>query len=46
MKEYVEEIKLYLKDITNDLQKSDIWKIQLAKTINFISSLDNAFKDG
>ena len=33
-------IKPYLKDITNDHQKSDTCKIQLTITINFISSKD------
>ena len=31
----------YLKDIINDLKKSDTWKIQLTIAINFISSKDN-----
>ena len=30
----------YLKDITNNLKKSDTWKIQLAIANNFISSID------
>ena len=41
LKEYLEKIKLYLKDIINDLEKFDTWKIQLAIAINFISSKDN-----
>ena len=31
----------YLKDIINDLKKSDTWKIQLATEINLTSSKDN-----
>ena len=34
-------IKPYLKDIINNLKKSDKWKIQLTITINFISSKDD-----
>ena len=37
VKEYLDEIKPYLKDISN-LKKSDTWKIQLTIAINFISS--------
>ena len=40
IKEYLEEIKPNLKNIINDLQKSDTWKIQLTIAINFISSKD------
>ena len=29
-----------MKDITNNLKKSDIWKIQLTVTINFMFSKD------
>ena len=39
--EYLNKIKPYLKDIINDLKKSDTWKIQLTITINFISSKDD-----
>ena len=31
----------YLKDIINNLKKSDTWKIQLSIANNFISSIDN-----
>ena len=31
----------FFKDIINTLEKSDTWKIQLTRTINFISSIDN-----
>ena len=31
----------YLKDIINNLKKSNTWKIQLAIANNFISSIDN-----
>ena len=37
---YLQEIKAYLKDVINDLQKYDIWKIQLAVAIKSISSRD------
>ena len=39
VKEYLDEIKPYLKDI-NNLKKSDSWKIQLNVAINFLSSKD------
>ena len=35
------KIRLYLKDIINNLKKSDMWTIQLITAINFISSKDN-----
>ena len=38
IKEYLDGIKAYLKDITNNLKISYTWKIQLAIAINFISS--------
>ena len=38
LKEYLYQIKPYLKDIVTDLQESDTWKIQLTIAINFISS--------
>ena len=31
----------FLKDIINNLKKSDTWKIQATKAINFVSSTDN-----
>ena len=34
-------MKPYLKDIINDLEKFETWKIQLKITINFISSKDD-----
>ena len=40
MKEYLDEIKSYLEDITNDLQIFDTWKTKLPIVINFISSKD------
>ena len=40
IKEYLEEIISYLKDIINDLEKFDSWKFQLTIAINFISSKD------
>ena len=35
------KIRPYLKDITNNLKKSDTRKIQLTIANNFISSIDN-----
>ena len=40
--EYLDKIKLYLRDIIIDLQTSDTWKIKLTIAINFISSKDAA----
>ena len=40
VKEYLDKIKPYLKDIIINLQKSDTWKIQLTIPFNFISSKD------
>ena len=37
---YLNEVRPYLKDIINDLEKSDTWKFQLT-AIKFISSKDN-----
>ena len=34
------QIKPYLKEIINNLEKSDAWKIQLTVAIDFISSKD------
>ena len=33
-------IKPYLKDMINNIKKSDTWKIQLRRAINFMSSKD------
>ena len=41
IEEYLNKIRPYLKDITNDLKQSDTWKIQLAITVIFISSKDD-----
>ena len=41
VEEYLEKIKPYLKDIINDLKKSDACKIQLKIIINFIFSKDD-----
>ena len=38
---YHNKIRLYLKDIINNLKKSDTWKIQLKIAMNSISSKDN-----
>ena len=40
VKEYLNKIKPYLKDIITNLQKSETWKIQLTIAINFNSSKD------
>ena len=39
--EYFNKIRPYLKDIINNLKKSDTWKIKLTIANNFISSIDN-----
>ena len=41
VEKYLNRIRLYLKDIINNLKKSDTWKIQLTILINFVSSKDN-----
>ena len=40
LKEYLDKINPYLKDIIDNLNKSDTWKIQWIMTINFMSSED------
>ena len=40
LKEYLDQIKPYLRDVIIYLHDSDIWEIQLAIAINFISSKD------
>ena len=44
--EYLNKIRPYLKDIINNLKKSDTWKIQLAIANNFTCSLDNGEEHG
>ena len=41
IEEYLYKLWPYLKDIINNLKKSDMWKIQLTIANNFISSIDN-----
>ena len=41
VEEYLNEIRPYLKDIINNLKKSDTCKIQLTIANNFFSSIDN-----
>ena len=41
VEKYLNRIRPYLKDLIDNLRKSDTWKIQLTVAINFISSLDN-----
>ena len=33
VEEYLDKIRLYLRDIINDLKQSDTWKVQLRITI-------------
>ena len=40
IEEYLDKIRPYIKDIINDLKKSDTGKLQLTIVINFISSKD------
>ena len=40
IEEYLDKIRPYIKDIINDLKKSDTGKLQLRIVINFISSKD------
>ena len=40
VKEYLDKIKLYMRDTIINLQKSDSWKVQLTIEINVISSKD------
>ena len=41
LREYLNKIKLYLRNIIIDLQESDTWKFQLTIAINFISWKDD-----
>ena len=41
VEEYLNRIRPYLKDIINNLKKSDTWKIQLTIANNFIYFADN-----
>ena len=41
VKEYLNKVRLYLKDIINNLKKSVTQKIQLTTANTFISSIDN-----
>ena len=41
VEEYLNKTRPYLKDIINNLEKCDTWKIQLTIAINFIYSIDN-----
>ena len=45
VEEYLNKDRTYLGDLVNDLKPSDTWKIQLTKTINFISTKDDNDKD-
>ena len=41
IEEYLNKIRPYLKDIINNIKKSDTWKIQLTIANSFISSVGN-----
>ena len=41
VEQYLNKIRPYLKDIINNLKKSDTWKIQLTMANNFISPIEN-----
>ena len=41
VEEYLNKIRPYLKGIINNLKKSGTWKIHLAISNNFISSINN-----
>ena len=41
VEEYLNKIRSYLKDMIDNLKKSNTWKIQLTIAIYFISSKDN-----
>ena len=41
LKKYLNKIRPHLKDIINNLKKSDTWKIELTIAINFIPSKGN-----
>ena len=45
VKEYLNKIQPYIRDIVNDLKQSGTWKIQLKIAINFISSQDDNYED-
>ena len=45
VEEYLNKDRPYLGDLVNDLKPSDTWKIQLTKTINFISTKDDNDED-
>ena len=40
MEEYLNKIRPYLKEIINNLKRSDTWKIRLSIATNFMSSKD------
>ena len=40
IKDYLDEIKPYLKDVVNNLKKPKTWKIQLTIAFDFVSSKD------
>ena len=46
VEEYLNKVRQYLKDIINNLKKSDTWRIQLSIAINFVFSKDNDEKQG
>ena len=46
VEEYLNKVRQYLKDIINNLKKSDTSRIQLSIAINFVFSKDNDEKQG
>ena len=46
VEEYLNKVRQYLKDIINNIKKSDTWRIQLSIAINFVFSKDNDEKQG
>ena len=44
VEEYLNKIRLYLRDLVNDLKQSDTWEIQFT-TINFVSSKGDRDED-
>ena len=41
VEKYLNKSRPYLKEIINDINKSDTWKIQLTVTVNFLFFTDN-----
>ena len=41
VEEYLNKIRPYIRDVINDVKKSDTWKIKLTTAINLVSPKDN-----